>query len=114
MSSINYNPSFIYNISPEKFGNHQKDYLDKSILNIKNISQILQKAKANQDDFKKLFFTLLDDLGRSRGQLAKAHKSEDAELFGVRRENNHNFDSLTPLDMNMSNIALKYYVLLKK
>lgn len=89
MSSITettYQPTFFVERLPDRFGNNQSDYLAKSNQYIGETATRLLTARKNGEDLTQLFFTVIADLSSKRSQLAKAHRTEDSEDFGQRRD----------------------------
>lgn len=114
MIETNYKPTLIYNLNPSKFGGHQDDYTEKSILIIKETLALIRSAKANHQCLNKLFFSILDKLGNDRARLAKAHGSQDAEEFGLRRDIFSNLDTLTNLEAEYESCNIKILNMIEK
>lgn len=81
-----YQPSYIVNQEPNRFGGKQDDYLAKAEEAIQAASDKITTCREQGGDLKKLFFEIIADLSQKRAQIAKEHSTEDAENFGKRRE----------------------------
>ncbi len=78
-----YNPTYIISKDKERFS-QQEDYLQKS-RQIIEMGQSLIKASFPGNE-KDLFFSLLSYFSKARASLAKQHNTENAEDFGLRRD----------------------------
>ncbi len=72
----------------EIYGSQQDDYLKRSLDNIKYGVSLVKDGWHNQEELEKIFFVLLDVFGKSRAKIAKDHGSQNAKLFGNRRDIN--------------------------
>lgn len=85
-TGINYQPSYFVDCQPDRFGGKQSDYLAKSVQYIQETAARITAARKNGEDLTQLFFTVIADLSSKRAELAKAHDTPKAELFGLRRD----------------------------
>jgi hypothetical protein len=90
--------NYIINRDPNKFGGQQADYLRRSEEGIWLAAEQMSEAVAKKKDLKQLFFTILDQLGMRRQEIASAHQTDQALLFGKRRMESYAIVSDTPLD----------------
>lgn len=78
-----YNPTYMITKDKERFF-HQEDYLQKA-REIIEMGQSLIKASSPGSE-RELFFSLLSYFSKARASLAKDHHIENAEDFGIRRD----------------------------
>lgn len=90
-----YNPSFLFVQDPNRFGGMQEDYLQRSARAIAEASKRIRSARENKEDLKALFFELIADFSKIRGEIAKDHKTNQADSFGKRRDRNNNPKDIT-------------------
>lgn len=83
---IGYNPSFIVNQEPNRFGDKQEDYTQRARQIIQDTANKISMCKGKGGDLKALFFEIIADLSQKRNEIAKDHQTEDYQNFGKRRD----------------------------
>lgn len=78
--------NYFFKRNPNKFGLHQKAYLEKVQEFVSEATRNIRQAVEEENDLEQVFHQLLDFFGTSRHKIAMEHRTEDAELYGVRRD----------------------------
>jgi hypothetical protein len=86
LGTDSYYPSYIVSQRPNRFGGQQEDYLVRSRQIIHETAEKIIRCRESGGDLKKLFFEIIAELSRHRAQIAKDHRTNDAEHFGKRRD----------------------------
>jgi hypothetical protein len=77
---------YIVNRSPDKYGGQQEDYKNRTKQLIAYCGKEFKAAKEKGKDLVQLFHKILEFLAKQRQQIAKDHKTINADFFGVRRD----------------------------
>ncbi|MCK4934738.1 MAG: hypothetical protein KAR79_04040 [Simkaniaceae bacterium] len=78
---------FIVNQQPSKFGGFQVDWEEKSQAIISQMGGKMRMLRMiKREDYKPVFYTLLEEFERLRGEIAHQHETPAAEKFGMRRD----------------------------
>ena len=80
--------NYFFNRAPSTFGGQQKDYLQRVESIVSSVVERLHAAVESKQNLDALFHELLDFLGASRHAIAVAHRTENAEHHGRRRNLN--------------------------
>ncbi len=83
---INYNPTYIINLDPDRFGGKQEDYLTRTRQIIGDVAKKITQAIENEGDLTALFFEIIEQVSQKRAEIAKDHGTLDAEKFGRKRD----------------------------
>lgn len=83
---IGYNPSFIIDQIPDRFGGKQEDYLQRTRQIIQETAQKISICKLKGGNLKALFIEIAAELSQKRNEIAKDHQTENSECFGIRRD----------------------------
>lgn len=78
--------SFIVNNEKDKYGDKQTDYIARANATISHAVKSFQEAATAGKDLIKLFHETLAFFGEERHHIARDHKTEKAEYFGIRRD----------------------------
>ncbi len=84
--NCSYNPTYIVQQNPSRFGGKQPDYLARANRVIDQAATRIRMVKSAGGDLVKLFFEIIATLSRERGQIARDHGTEEARNFGRRRD----------------------------
>lgn len=79
------NSSYMIQKNSMKYGGMQSDFTKKSEEAIEWGLKLVTTDKKDSDDYKDLFFTLLEGFAKIRHDLAISHKTKDAKYFGRSR-----------------------------
>ncbi len=96
--------SYVVDREPGKYGARQADFLNESRRIVEETATCFHKSATG--DLIALFHTTLSQLANERSCIAKAHGSEEAELFGVRRDQEQ--FSGYPLVTSMQGVYAQY------
>lgn len=86
MEAPRYQPTYFVAQEPSRFGGQQEDYEKRANAAIAEVAEEICRCRNDNGDFRVLFFNLIEKLSAIRSQIAKDHGTEDAELFGSRRD----------------------------
>lgn len=92
-----YHPSYMI-LQGANYGGHQADYLRRSQKMIYRAKKEIETAVETNQNLPDLFFKLLKTMAKERGDIAKDHKTEHAEEFGLRRDREAASESHTRLN----------------
>lgn len=84
-----YQPRFIIDQDPLRFGGQQADYLAKAEEAINATRDRIISARENGENLRDLFFELIADLSKRRMQIARDHGTRNWEEFGKRRDQHY-------------------------
>lgn len=78
--------NYVFNHFPNKYGSNQPNFVRRSEALSSTTSTLIKRAVERIDDLEELFHQTLQKLSDARKQIAKEHKTIDAESFGKRRD----------------------------
>lgn len=85
-NSASYNPCYIVDIDPKRFGGQQSDYIEQARHVINLTAKAIDTAKQSGADLQIFFLDIIAYLSRQRARIAKEHGTRDGPFFGRRRD----------------------------
>jgi Avirulence protein len=108
--------SYIVDRVPTNYGGQQQHYLEQTNKIVVETAEKFRKAVQEKEDLQAIFHQTLTKLGEMRNTIAKEHKTNDGDVFGVRRDSD-NFRSIcgiTPLSFPYEEYNKKLLPVLQK
>jgi len=78
--------TYLVGRDPNKYGGHQQSYLQQVDSIVEETAAAFHTAVEGKKDLEELFHETLATLGANRHDMAVAHKTKNADLFGIRRD----------------------------
>ena len=91
---------YIFSLAPERFGGTQEFYCTEVKKIVTSTTAIFLKAVEEKRDLREVFHQTLAIFGQERRRIAKSQRTDDAESYGLRRDDKEHFgaiSAITPL-----------------